>query len=629
MRVKDQTAEQIYIETVTLRQKLEAQIRRERDRAQTFLDIAGVIIIALDAQEKIQLINKKGCQILDDNFENIIGKNWFDTFLPVRFRNEVREVHYRLMAGEIEAVEYFENPVLTRNGEERLIAWHNQVLYDDEGNITGMLSSGDDITERVQIENDLNQRVKELQCLYITANIATTPEISLEELYRKVINLLPSACQYPEIACAKLTVNDKVFHTDNCRDTRWRFASNIIVYDDQAGTLEVGYPDQRIQSGEEPFLREEKLLIDTVADLLGKTIERKQAEEMFVTLAAGSSIGVYIVQDGSFKYTNPRFQSLLGYAEAELLGASPLSYVMPSDRDLVRANAIRVLNGERSYPCEYRVFNKAGENLWILETTTQILYRGRPAILGNFMDVTERKQLEKKMVEYQEINKLKSDLLSTVSHELRTPLATIKGYATILVDYDSRLANDEKREYLHAVSGAIDRLTDLVDHLLDMSRLEAGLLNLEKIPTSISKLIKSAVSDAQLRSTGHQIVADQAKRLPKILGDSRRLRQVLDNLLDNAIKYSWKGSKVVVRAQRVGSELMVSISDEGIGIPPGDLERVFDRMYRIEQRLGSSIGGIGLGLAICRGLVEAHDGRIWMESQQGKGSTCYFTLPIR
>ncbi|MFH0941498.1 MAG: ATP-binding protein [Chloroflexota bacterium] len=483
--------------------------------------------------------------------------------------------------------------------------------------------------ERVQIEHDLNQRIKEIQCLYTTANIAAIPKISLEELYQEVTNLLPSAYQYPEIACARLTINHRVFQTNNFKDTPLRLASNIRVYGEQAGSIEVGYLGQRPPSDEEPFLREERLLIDTVADLLGKTVERKQAEDLFATLAAGSPIGIYIVQDGHFKYTNSRFQSLLGYAEGELLGTSPFSYVAPSDRDLTRANAIRVLKGGSSHPYEYRVFNKAGETRWIMETATQIRYQGRPAILGNFMDVTERKQLEKKMVEYEEINKLKDDLLSTVSHELRTPLATIKGYATILLDYDSKLANDEKIEYLRAISGATDRLTDLVDHLLDMSRLEAGLLKLEKVPTSISKLICAAAGDARLRDTNHQIVTDQAKRLPRVNGDPRRLRQVLDNLLDNAIKYSPKGSRVVVGAQRAGPELVVSVSDEGIGIPAGELEKVFDRMYRIEQRLGSRVGGIGLGLAICRGLVEAHGGRIWMESQPGRGSTCAFTLPIR
>ncbi len=248
--------------------------------------------------------------------------------------------------------------------------------------------------------------------------------------------------------------------------------------------------------------------------------------------------------------------------------------------------------------------------------------------LVQVQDITERKRAERKIVEYEELSELKSNLLSTVSHELRTPLATIKGYSTMLLDYDRRLSRDEKRDYLGSVDKATDRLTELVDHLLDMSRLEAGLLKLEKTPASISNLIKGAVTEAGLRAPKHKIVLNLPKRLPRVNIDAKRIRQVLDNIIDNAIKYSSEGTKVAVSAKRVGRELLVSIADQGIGIPAEDLERVFDPMYRIEQRLTWDKGGVGLGLAICKGLVDAHGGHIWMESEEGKGSTCSFTLSL-
>ena len=116
--------------------------------------------------------------------------------------------------------------------------------------------------------------------------------------------------------------------------------------------------------------------------------------------------------------------------------------------------------------------------------------------------------------------------------------------------------------------------------------------------------------------------------MPRIYIDAKRIRQVVDNILDNAIKYSEEGTRVVVQAQRAGSELLVSIADQGMGIPAEELTSVFDRLYRIEQRLTPGTGGAGLGLAICRGLVEAHGGRIWVESKLRKGSTFCFTLPI-
>ena len=245
------------------------------------------------------------------------------------------------------------------------------------------------------------------------------------------------------------------------------------------------------------------------------------------------------------------------------------------------------------------------------------------------VDLTERRRLRKKMVEYEEVDKLKTGLLSTVSHELRTPLAIIKGYSTMLLDYGRRLGPEEKDGHLRSIDKATDRLTDLVDHLLDMSRLDAGLLKLDKKLTSVSKVIKEAVAEAQLRAPEHNIVSHMRKRLPRMRIDARRIRAVLDNLIDNAVKYSGQETEVMVSARRARQKLLISVADQGMGIYAEDLERVFDKMYRIEQRLSTDPGGMGLGLALCKALVEAHSGRIWVESEVGKGSTFYFTLPIK
>ena len=356
--------------------------------------------------------------------------------------------------------------------------------------------------------------------------------------------------------------------------------------------------------------------------------ERRNAEERFEDLSHRSPMGVYIVQDGRYLYTNPQLQSFLGYSEEELLGTDPLKYVHLDDRDIFRENVARMLSAELIQPYEYRVVNKAGDIGWVMETVTTIQYQGRGATLGNNIDITEHKQLETRMVEYEELDELKTNLLSTVSHELRTPLAVIKGYSTMLLDYDRRLPDSEKQQHLKSIDRATDRLTELVDHLLDMSRMDAGLMKLEKAPTNISMIIEEAVSDARLTAPTGKVISNVRNGLPAINVDARRIRQVLDNLIDNAIKYSDKESSVVIESECNDTELCISVTDEGIGIPPEDIEKVFDRMYRAEQRLTQGSKGLGLGLSVCRGMVEAHGGYIWAESQVGVGSTFYFTLPM-
>jgi len=219
-------------------------------------------------------------------------------------------------------------------------------------------------------------------------------------------------------------------------------------------------------------------------------------------------------------------------------------------------------------------------------------------------------------------------LLSTVCHELRTPLAIIRGYTTLLLDYDQKLETREKREYVQSIDRAAGRLADLVDHILDMSRLESGTLHLEKAPIAISDIIQEAAAEARFRGPEHPIRLTQGRSLPRVRVDAKRIRQVLDNVLDNAFKYSGEGTEIVVSAQRREQELLISVSDQGIGVPAGDVERVFERLYRVDPQETAGNRGVGLGLTICRGLVEAHGGRIWLESTEGRGSTVFFTLPL-
>ncbi|HLG52034.1 MAG TPA: ATP-binding protein, partial [Chloroflexota bacterium] len=226
------------------------------------------------------------------------------------------------------------------------------------------------------------------------------------------------------------------------------------------------------------------------------------------------------------------------------------------------------------------------------------------------------------------VDRLKSELLSTVSHELRTPLASIKGYTTSLLRTDVEWDEETRREFLQIIDEESDRLSGLIEDLLEMSEIEAGVLRVEKEPVKLSRLAQKVVRKLKPTARSHPITVSAEPDVPETMGDPRRLEQVLHNLIVNAIKYSPEGSPVTVRVERSGSDILVAVKDQGIGIAPEHLEHVFERFYRVDGKLARETGGSGLGLAISRGLVEAHGGRIWVESQVGKGSTFYFTIPI-
>jgi PAS domain S-box-containing protein len=356
--------------------------------------------------------------------------------------------------------------------------------------------------------------------------------------------------------------------------------------------------------------------------------ELKHNREFLESISTASPLAIYIMQDEILKYTNLQFQNLTGYSRQELPGTGLLNIVASADIETVRGSTVQSLRGGKPYPCEYRIIQKNGRVKWVMQTVAPIHYDNREAILGSLMDITERKYLERKVTEYEELDKMKGDILAAVSHELRTPLAAIKGYATMMLDHRSRITPDESIENLIAISNSADVLNNLVNNLLDTSRLDSGMLELKKAPASITALIKSVVKVTSVRISTHRIIATLPTSLPRINIDKRRIEQVLENLVLNARGNSTPGSEIRISAAQKGRFIEVSVADQGPPIPEKELKSVFDRMYKTENREYAGTEGMGLGLHICQRLVEAHGGHIRAENGPVKGTRIRFTLPL-
>jgi two-component system phosphate regulon sensor histidine kinase PhoR len=244
---------------------------------------------------------------------------------------------------------------------------------------------------------------------------------------------------------------------------------------------------------------------------------------------------------------------------------------------------------------------------------------GRRGVIAVFHDITRLKELEK----------IRRDFVANVSHELRTPLTTIKGYAETLLE--GALKEEVASQFVQVIKRHSDRLEKIVEDLLVLSKIESKEFQLKMEFLSVSDLVGDVLDFIKEPLNKKKISVSVDKLSPPLLvyGDRQYLEQVLINILDNAIKYGHESGRIIISAtERDQREVEISVKDDGIGIPKEDLLRVFERFYRVDKGRSHELGGTGLGLSIVKHIVQAHGGRVWVESHVGEGSTFYFTLPL-
>jgi len=241
---------------------------------------------------------------------------------------------------------------------------------------------------------------------------------------------------------------------------------------------------------------------------------------------------------------------------------------------------------------------------------------------------TELRISEESRVEaFRQSDALKSALLSSTSHELRTPLTSIKTSVSSLLENFGAMTGGLRKEFLEGINQEIDYLNRLVDNLLDMSRIEAGMLMPRCEWYPLEDLMEGAIRRVGAALQNRPLEIDLSEEVSSVFVDGVEIQQVLVNLLDNAIKYSPSGSRIRIEARPTNQAVEVRVSNSGQGIPPRDLERVFDRFYRVRSERERMVRGTGLGLAICQGIISAHGGRIEAQSTPGQETTLSFTLP--
>ncbi len=400
----------------------------------------------------------------------------------------------------------------------------------------------------------------------------------------------------------------------------------LVIEEDLIGAIYIF----RIGGG--AFSANDRMLLAAFADQAAIAVRNaglyQQVNEERRALSAiieNSAEGILILDaTGRIQVFNRALTHMTGWRAEEALGR-PVGEVLAlrdrqgQPRPLPELPLHRTSAAEARAYVEGDIVRRSGPPLTVGITATPLYDEegNLTRIILNVVDITRFRQAEE----------LKSTFVSVVSHELKTPVALIKGYAETLRREDADWDRATIRESLGVIAEEADHLTHLIDNLLEASRIQAGGLKLEPTDVHLPRLAEKVVDAFRTQTDLHTFELDFPPNFPPVWGDPERLREVLTNLVSNAVKYSPNGGPVWVGGRVDNTGVTVYVADQGIGIPPEEQERIFDRFHRVESGLHRRTEGAGLGLYLVKAIIEAHGGRVWVESAPGRGSVFIFTLP--
>jgi len=551
------------------------QLKKEMEKEQKYLDVAGVMMVAVDPDQKVTLINRKGCEILGCRKEDILGKNWFDNFLPKEIKDDVKVVFDKLMAGKVKLAEYYENPVLTKDGKQRIVLWHNTILKDESGKIAEVLSSGIDITERKQAEEALQAANLQLQ--------------ADEQQLRAANQQLQTSEQQLKAANQQLQADEqqlKAFNQQLQADEQQLRAANQQL---QAANRQLRESEERL-----------RLILEQSFD--------------------GIDIAEYDLETDKRRLVlcNDAYVRMSGRTKQELLSADDL-------------NAFVTYPEAKKDKDQWREFIKQGKKYtgqasWIRPDGTENYYEWSAApvktnskiyIIGIDRDITERKQTELKLLEYQkQLRSLASELSLAeererrrIARELHDQISQFLVITKVKLESLRQTALPDHLNILNEVCESLDHtIQDIRSLTFDLS---SPILHELGFEVAVAEWLSEQVEQKHGIETKFE---DDGK--PKPLSEDvcvilfRDVRELLVNVIKHA-----KAKKVKVSVSKVNNNIQVSVEDDGAG-------------FEISKISAIKTGAGGFGFFSIKERLEQFGGHMDIQSELGKGTKVTLIAPL-
>jgi len=499
-------------------------------------------------------------------------------------------------------------------------------------------SSPGNAGEQRQAQEILQRRIKQLNCFYGLSKLAERPDVSIDQIFEGSAELIRLAYQHPERTSVRITFDGIQYKTKDFQKSELSQCAQIKIRGEKSGSIEVYYHGKdSFDAGSSPFLKEEREMLDAVAEHLGRVAASKQSADklhLFRSLINRSNDCIFVIDSkwGRLLDVNDRACERLGYSREELLDMT----IKEIDEAVMDNSCWRryvdQLEQEDDVIVEGTHRRKDGSKFPVETSLKLVSYRKEQYIIAITRDITERKRAEENRArlirelkvtneKVKTINQELRDFAYVVSHDLKAPLRGIRTLADwLFADYADKI--DEKgREQINLLRARVERMHNLIDGVLQYSRV--GRVREKKVRVDLNELIPEVID---MVSPPDNIEIKVVDRLPVLECERTCIMRVFENLLSNAVKYMDKPrGRIRIGCKEEGNFWRFSVSDNG----PGIEEKYFDKIFRIFQTLSSrdEFESTGIGLTVVKKIVELNGGKVWLESQVGRGSTFYFTIP--